>query len=178
VSTEGAHKKTWSICRWPQPSYREEMSFDSQRGTYGARQPKGAVMRTMNTMAARRIRHKPGVKMMGCDTLVLTALGRRSGVARSTPIAWFADGNGNWLVVASANGAVDNPSWYYNVAANPDRLSIEIGQDVVAVTAEQLHGAERNNAWNLITTAAPRFAKYQQKTDRDIPVIRLTRAAA
>jgi hypothetical protein len=43
----------------------------------------------------------------------------------------------------------------------------------VAVTAEQLHGAERNQAWQQITAAAPRFAKYQQKTDRELPVIRL-----
>jgi hypothetical protein len=43
----------------------------------------------------------------------------------------------------------------------------------IAVTAEQLHGAEREEAWQQITTAVPRFAKYQQKTDRELPVIRL-----
>jgi hypothetical protein len=43
----------------------------------------------------------------------------------------------------------------------------------VAVTAEQLHGTEREEAWQQITTAAPRFAKYQEKTDRELPVIRL-----
>jgi hypothetical protein len=41
------------------------------------------------------------------------------------------------------------------------------------VTAEQLHGTERAQAWQQIVTAAPRFAKYQQKTDRDLPIIRL-----
>ena len=41
------------------------------------------------------------------------------------------------------------------------------------MTAEQLHGAEREAAWQQIVTAAPRFTKYQQKTDRDLPIIRL-----
>ena len=43
----------------------------------------------------------------------------------------------------------------------------------MAVIAEQLHGAERAEAWAQIIAAAPRFAQYEQKTDREIPVIRL-----
>jgi len=43
----------------------------------------------------------------------------------------------------------------------------------VAVVAEQLHGPEREQAWQQIITAAPRFAQYQVKTDRELPIIRL-----
>jgi hypothetical protein len=43
----------------------------------------------------------------------------------------------------------------------------------IPVTAKQLHGPERDEAWQQITTAAPRFAQYEQKTDRVMPVIRL-----
>ena len=43
----------------------------------------------------------------------------------------------------------------------------------IAMTAEQLHGAERARAWQQIAAAAPRFAQYQRKTDRELPVIRL-----
>ncbi len=46
------------------------------------------------------------------------------------------------------------------------------------MTAEQLHGAERGEAWQQITTAAPRFASYQKATDRELPVIRLTPRAS
>ena len=46
------------------------------------------------------------------------------------------------------------------------------------MTAEQLHGTERAQAWQQILTAAPRFAKYQQKTDRELPIIRLTLRSA
>ncbi|HEU0128682.1 MAG TPA: nitroreductase/quinone reductase family protein, partial [Pseudonocardiaceae bacterium] len=54
-----------------------------------------------------------------------------------------------------------------------DQVWIETPSGKVAVTAEQLHGAEREEAWQQITTAAPRFAAYQQATDRELPIIRL-----
>jgi hypothetical protein len=41
------------------------------------------------------------------------------------------------------------------------------------VIAEQLHGAEREEAWRQIAGASPQFAKYQQQTDRELPIIRL-----
>jgi hypothetical protein len=43
----------------------------------------------------------------------------------------------------------------------------------VAVVAEQIHGTERAEAWQQISASAPRFAGYQQKTDRELPIIRL-----
>lgn len=42
------------------------------------------------------------------------------------------------------------------------------------VTAEELHGNDREMAWKHITEANSRFARYQDKTDRQLPVIRLT----
>ena len=44
-------------------------------------------------------------------------------------------------------------------------------------TAEQLHGPEREEAWQRIATATSQFEKYQVKTDRELPIIRLTRRA-
>jgi deazaflavin-dependent oxidoreductase (nitroreductase family) len=76
--------------------------------------------------------------------------------------------------VASVAGAPKNPAWYYNIAAHPDKVQIEIAGRKMAVTAEQLHGTEREQAWSQITTATPRFGQYQTKTDRQLPVIRLT----
>ena len=75
--------------------------------------------------------------------------------------------------MASAAGAARNPAWYHNIAAHPDTVKIEVDGRTVAVTAEQLHGAARDQAWQQITAAAPRFGLYQRKTDRELPVIRL-----
>jgi hypothetical protein len=52
-------------------------------------------------------------------------------------------------------------------------VQIEVDGRRIGVTAEQLHGAERAQAWRLIAAATPRFAQYQRKTNRELPVIRL-----
>lgn len=148
------------------------MSFDTHAGTRGARQPAGPVVRWVNKLAAGRIRRKGG-KFMGFNALILTTVGRKSGAERTNPVGWFPGKDGSWLIVASANGAASNPAWYYNIAAHPDQVKIEVQGRMVPVTAEQLHGAERAEAWDQIVAAAPRFGGYQQKTDRELPVIRL-----
>jgi len=149
------------------------MSFDTRAGTRGARQPKGRVLRWMNTLMARRIGRRGGGKFMGFDALVLRTVGRKSGAERTTPVGWFPNADGSRLIVASAAGAAGNPAWYYNLAAHPDQVRIDVDGRTIDVRAEQLHGSERDEAWELITTAAPRFAEYQVKTDRELPVIRL-----
>ena len=111
---------------------------------------------------------------MGFNALILTTIGRKSGAERTNPVGWFPGKDGSWLIVASAAGATANPAWYYNIAAHPDKVRIEVeGRRTVAVTAEQLHGAERTEAWEQIVATVPRFGQYQQKTDRELPVIRL-----
>jgi deazaflavin-dependent oxidoreductase (nitroreductase family) len=128
----------------------------------------------MNNLMMNRAR-KHNVQMAGMRMLALTTIGKKSGEPRSTPLAWFPGENGTWLIAASAGGAPRNPAWYYNIAANPDRVTIELGGEKIAVTAEQLHGEERARAWVEITRTASNFASYETKTDREIPVIRLTR---
>ena len=149
------------------------MSFDTRPGTHGARQPHGRVMKWMNGLMARRIRRRPQSKFMGFNALVMTTVGRKSGLERTTPVGWFPGTDGSWLIVASAAGAPGNPAWYYNLAAHPDKVRIDVDGRTIDVRAEQLHGPERAEAWEQITTAAPRFAEYQVKTDRELPIIRL-----
>jgi deazaflavin-dependent oxidoreductase (nitroreductase family) len=151
------------------------MSFDTANGTHGAHQPGtgGPVGRWVTRRMMNRIRRKGG-RMMGGDVLVLTTVGARSGAERSTPVRRFAGSPEGWVVVASAAGGARNPAWYYNLAAHPDQVRVEMAGQVVPVTAQQLHGPARDEAWAAITTEAPRFAAYQEKTDRELPVIRLT----
>ena len=108
----------------------------------------------------------------------MTTIGRRSGAERTNPVGWFPGKDGSWLIVASAAGAAKHPAWYHNIAAHPDKVQIEMAGRKVAVIAEQLDGAEREQAWQQITAAAPRFAQYQEKTDRELPVIRLQARSA
>ena len=154
------------------------MAFEkTPRGTYGTSMPSFTVpvMKFMNNQMIRRARRSgaSGGKTMGMDTLVLTTVGAKTGQKRQTLLGSFPDGDGAWMVVASAGGALANPAWYHNLAAHPDEAQIEVGGRTVNVTAAQLLGPERDAAWQRITAAQPRYLGYEKKTDRVIPVIRL-----
>jgi deazaflavin-dependent oxidoreductase (nitroreductase family) len=131
------------------------------------------IMRWANQRAVARIRRKGG-KFYGSDVLVLNTVGNKTGAERANPVGWFAGDDGAWLIVASANGAPHNPAWFHNLVGNPDRVTIDIDRRNVAVTPTVLQGVERERAWASITAKAPRFAQYEKKTDRVMPVIRLT----
>ncbi|GAA4715594.1 deazaflavin-dependent oxidoreductase, nitroreductase family [Promicromonospora umidemergens] len=148
------------------------MSFSHSTGTRGAKQP-GRMFRWMNRLLMGRARRTDRTTM-GMNLLVLTTVGRKSGQARQTPLAWFPGSDGDWLVVASAGGAPANPAWYLNLAAHPDQVTVEQAGRKVSATARELHGAERAEAWEKITAEVDQFRKYEEATDRKIPVIRLT----
>jgi len=111
------------------------------------------------------------------DLLYLTTVGAKSGEKRQSTVTRFADGEDAWLVVASYGGSAHHPSWYHNIAAHPDQVWIEFAGRQMRVTPVQLEGDERAHAWQRITESQPRYSGYQSKTDRAIPVIRLSRAA-
>ncbi|MFI6320397.1 nitroreductase/quinone reductase family protein [Nonomuraea sp. NPDC050556] len=130
----------------------------------------------MNSRLNRKIRRGHG-QFMGMEVLILNTVGRRSGQPRETPVAWFGDGKDGWLVVASG-GTTTHPDWHLNLMGSPDRATVELpGKEAVPVTPHVLEGAEREEAWKVITAASPRYAKYQGKSDREYPVVRLTARA-
>jgi deazaflavin-dependent oxidoreductase (nitroreductase family) len=136
----------------------------------------GLVRNIKNVMI--KIHRRTGNRFQGMDLLYLTTIGARSGEERQSPVARFADGYDAWLVVASNGGSPRHPSWYHNLMAHPDRIRVEVDGRRYNVTAEQLDGARRDAAWQRITAEQPRFAGYQRKTDRAIPVIRLAAGPA
>ena len=148
------------------------MSFDTPHGTRGAKLPSKKLMNWINAWNMRRIRGK-APKVMGFPSLVLSTVGAKSGAPRHTPVAYFPDGSDSWLICASAAGAAKNPDWYYNLRAHPDKVQIQFDGRTIAVIPEQLSGHAREQAWRHITSNAKRFAGYEQKTDRELPVIRL-----
>jgi deazaflavin-dependent oxidoreductase (nitroreductase family) len=150
------------------------MTRNAQGESRRARRPKASpIVRWVNNRAVTRIRRKG--TFMGMNLLVLNTVGKKTGAKRANPLAWFPGDDGTWLIVASAGGSTRNPAWFYNIVGNPDTVSIDVERRNVPVVAEQLDGADRDRAWASITTAAPQFTRYQTKTDRLIPIIRLTR---
>jgi deazaflavin-dependent oxidoreductase (nitroreductase family) len=110
----------------------------------------------------------------GTSILLLTTRGRRSGEERTSPLIYRPDGD-RWVVVASKGGAPDHPGWYRNIQAHPDDVSIQVGDEVIAVTASVAEGEERERLWRLMADAWPDYDAYANRTDRDIPVVVLTR---
>ncbi|MFJ6652887.1 nitroreductase/quinone reductase family protein [Microbacterium sp. NPDC091313] len=114
------------------------------------------------------------VPQFGRTLVLVHHIGARSGVERIAPVRAFPDGDG-WLIVASKGGAPQNPAWYYNLLAQPD-VTIETPDDGdVEVHVTQLDPDARAAAWERITSEAPGFADYEQRTTRTIPVLKLTR---
>jgi deazaflavin-dependent oxidoreductase (nitroreductase family) len=114
---------------------------------------------------------------VGQPLLLLTTVGARSGRAHTVPLLWFPDGPDRWLIVASYGGMAAHPAWYVNLVKHPDQAWIEVNGRKQQVQPESLRGPEREAAWRRITSTAPNYETYQSKTDREIPVVRLQKAA-
>ncbi len=110
----------------------------------------------------------------GAKLLLLHSIGAKSGATRVNPLAYFADAD-SYLIVASYSGAANNPPWFHNLVANP-QARIEVGRSEFAVRAEVVAEPQRTDLYTQIAAQAAAFAEYQQKTDRAIPIIRLTRS--
>jgi len=152
------------------------MSFDkTPRGSRGARgaSRSNPLTRFVGRMMMKQHRRR-GDKFMGMDLLYLTTIGAKTGEKRRTALARFPDGPESWLVVASLGGSARNPGWYHNMAAHPDQVWIEVAGQQRRATGEQLDGDRRQEAWQRIIASQPRYAGYQRKTDRVLPIIRLS----
>ncbi|MFD0773197.1 nitroreductase/quinone reductase family protein [Streptomonospora algeriensis] len=124
----------------------------------------------------RANRGRVGGPFAGAPTLLLRSRGARSGLERTTPMMYLADGP-RYPVFASKAGADRNPDRYHNLLARP-AATIEVGDEHIPVTATELHGPERDRHFAEQARRFPGFAGYQRKTRRVIPVVALTPATA
>ncbi len=114
-----------------------------------------------------------GYDWRGTTILLLTTKGRVSGQERTTPLIFRDDGD-RWVVVASKGGAPDHPDWYKNLEADPE-ATIQVKTERIPVRAAAAQGDERGRLWNRMTEVWPPYDEYQQKTDREIPVVVFSR---
>jgi deazaflavin-dependent oxidoreductase (nitroreductase family) len=109
----------------------------------------------------------------GTEILLLTTKGRSTGEERTTPLIHRVDGD-RWVVVASKGGAREHPGWFKNLQAEPD-AAIEVKSDRIPVRASVAEGHDRDRLWAEMAEVWPDYDAYQQKTDRQIPVVVLSR---
>jgi deazaflavin-dependent oxidoreductase (nitroreductase family) len=154
-------------------------------GTRGQKMPPGVgllmkLAKPLMDGQVSRLKRAAGPEppqMMGFPVVLLTTVGAKTGIERAHVLGGFADGDDAWLVVASKSGSATHPAWFINLAKNPDKIWIQVGNRKLAVKAESLKGAARTEALARVAAIAPRYGGYQEKTDREIPVIRLTPAS-
>ncbi len=112
--------------------------------------------------------------LAGLPNLNLTVRGRRSGVERTTPLLCVPDGD-TFLIAGSYFGGPKMPLWVGNLRAADGAATVAIGRQAFPVVASELAGEDRAAAWAHMLRTWPNYAKYEERTDRLIPVFRLTR---
>jgi deazaflavin-dependent oxidoreductase (nitroreductase family) len=80
------------------------------------------------------------------------------------------------VIVASKGGAPDPPAWYLNLEKNPD-VEVQVRDDVFRARARTATPEEKPELWRTMTATWPDYDAYQRKTEREIPVVVLERAA-
>jgi deazaflavin-dependent oxidoreductase (nitroreductase family) len=108
------------------------------------------------------------VEVLDRPIVLVTMTGAKSGRQRYVPLM-RVEKDGRYAMVASKGGAPAHPSWYFNVQANP-AVTLQDGDKLLALTARELEGVEREQWWRLAVEAFPPYAEYQTKTARQIPV--------
>jgi proline iminopeptidase len=111
----------------------------------------------------------------GSTVLLLTTTGRKTGEPRTTPLIYAQDGD-RYVIVASKGGAPDDPGWYRNLEKSPE-VELQVEDEVFPARARTAEGEERNRLWQKANEVWPHYASYQEKTDREIPVVVLERAS-
>jgi deazaflavin-dependent oxidoreductase (nitroreductase family) len=116
---------------------------------------------------------KWGQTFFGSPILLLTTTGRRTGRPRTWPLTYLPEGD-RFIVIASNGGQPNHPAWYLNLRANP-QVSVQLGDRTSVMIAQTAEGDERTWLWSRVVEEYPAYAGYQQKTDRQIPVVVLRR---
>ena len=106
---------------------------------------------------------------LGTQTiLILNTIGRKSGLPRSIPIAYFFY-EGKYLIVESNWGKDRHADWYFNLRKNP-QVSIEVNGETIKVNGSFAEGEEYTRLWDYVTRKHPPYLEYQKMTERKIPI--------
>lgn len=172
------HRNISSILRYPnQEIEHQEHIYGNDRASpeKSAGAAIGKRIQRLFTQGHVSLYRMTGGKVGGGEhLLILTTIGRKSGVSRSTPLFFFHDGE-QFVIIGSDGGSAKNPVWWLNLQSNP-KATIQIGPEVISVTAKRAEGEDYTRLWSIIEENYKNFVGYQQRTTRQIPVIILTKS--
>ncbi len=117
---------------------------------------------------------KVGTKFGKAPILLLTTTGRKSGKARTVPLCYLTDGD-RLVLIASYGGDDRSPAWFHNLTDNPS-VTVEIDGTAKPMLASVADPATKAQLWPAAVAMYKGYEGYQNKTDRDIPLVLLTPA--
>ena len=106
----------------------------------------------------------------GMPVVELRTVGRKTGQVRSTMLTSPVHDENRVVLVASKGGDDRHPQWYRNLNADPD-VEIVMGGQTRRLRARTATVAEKAELWPRIVAAYKGYGGYQQRTERDIPVV-------
>lgn len=112
--------------------------------------------------------HVPGLPPL----LLLNHVGAKSRKRRTSVLAYMPY-DGTFIIVGAKGGHPSNPGWVHNLRAFPD-TEVQIGPDKVKVHANEAGADARHRLWPKATGYNPAWGRYQQRTQRALPLVILT----
>jgi len=115
------------------------------------------------------------VRLAGLPSLELTVVGRKSGVARTTPVLCVPRRDG-FLVAGSNFGGPKLPVWVLNVRS-AETVQLRVNGKELTAAPREVTGEERELAWEHMLKTWPNYARYAERADRVIPVFEFSPVA-
>ena len=134
---------------------------------------KDALYRTLTKLhVAVFLRSKGRVfgRAAGMTVVGLVTVGRKTGQRRTTPLTAPIADDDRIVLVASFGGDDRHPAWYHNLRANPE-VQVTLHGSTRTLIARTATGPERVALWDKIVKIHEGYGRYQQRTDREIPVV-------
>jgi deazaflavin-dependent oxidoreductase (nitroreductase family) len=145
------------------------------RGRAGALRRKDLAARAVTAVHVAAYRATGGRvagRLGGMPVLLLTTRGRRTGRRRTVPLTYFEDGDAV-VLVASYAGDDHDPGWYRNLLADPE-VEVTRGRAHEAMEARPGTDGDKARLWPRIISTYDGYRRYQERTERDIPLAVLT----
>ena len=111
-----------------------------------------------------------GNRGFGMPVLALTTTGRKSGKKRTTMLTSPVQEGDAIVIVASYGGDDRHPQWFLNLRDNPD-VEITMNGKTRRMQARVASPEEKAELWPRVVEAYRGYGQYQQRTDRDIPLV-------
>ena len=104
--------------------------------------------------------------------LLITTTRPKTGKRVTVPLLYFEDA-GDLIVIASNGGRPHHPAWYRHLLQEP-ACRVQVMGRSTARRAQTVESGVRAQLWPRMLALYAGYASYQEKTDRVIPLVRLS----